>query len=114
MTFSLAIESPLTPSTPQNSFSSSKQPLNAFLVYESNPLDLRRTVSGSNLNSKILQPLTDCNKSRRFSLCDLDTKDPTIPISPIDTQKGDYFSNHHRRYSVALRFESPKTSEQFS
>lgn len=136
-----SIKSTPVKNTPNQSPTSNKHPLDAFLVY-GNPLNLyrnrnytksphlRRTVSVSDIDDNVAahsnsQPVSSPgDKSmgtspRRFSLCDLDTVELVSPNE--DSKKAnDYFSghhtgsnhnHHHRRNSIALRFQSPRSIE---
>lgn len=136
MKFSLAIEdtpSPLlSPKSPDQKYTCVKYPLNAFLVYQAGPqlgddsptrsiCLMQRPASdppASTTNdpeelhpSPTLSSMhgTPPNTPRRFSLCDLNAASST----PLETKRrSDYFScntNHHRRNSVALKFERPRS-----
>lgn len=114
-----------------------KEPLNAFLVrnprshclqVDSSDCEIRKSTSidlspkkglskhpGFLFGKKKAQSVSNLPSTvthtpvRRYSVCDLNTTDPHIPISPVDCKEKDYFSRHHRRNSVALKFKSPKT-----
>lgn len=120
MKFKLAIENPSFSDGEDKSLSTSpslpKIPLHAFLVYDkcvtspSHDSNLRRTVSVPGMATDMV----NCKvPSRRFSVCDLDNIHSKLTVSPPEIKRTEDVmssgTNHHRRNSVALKFESPKS-----
>lgn len=114
MTYKLAIENQQSEPqvSPSKSPISPKGPFEAFLV-QNDSQKLKKSVSLSDIDGdrEDIEPA-----GRRFSLCDLD--DIGNQSSPREERKKEFFNfhqgnegNHHRRNSVAIKFQAPKTIE---